>query len=226
MKLRLPLALVLVEIVAVWVVSDVGYYQLLSLLGIGSSYSTHPFVLGAYYLGWAGVALFIFWPLYQRWKTIDVRASMFVTTIATSILAAFYLFYVLPMFPPIHWAHAWRPPTELLTASGWYFLPKSIEIVLQQLLVAAMVLAFEVRKFSLRAISLWSAVLFGGIHLLMVLDGSSPAYVAIFTASAVAAGLLFPYLMLRIKNGFIYSYFIHWGFYAVVVVLSRMFFTA
>ena len=213
---------VLLEIVGIWVISDIGYYSIVAFLVFGTDYSSHPFVMAWYYLFWSGIALATFWPFYKTWKMFDVRARMFVTTIVTSIAAAAYLFYILPLFPPIHWANFWEPPSELLTASRWYFLPKSIEILLQQLLVIAMVLAFDARKFSLKAISYWSAFLFGGIHLLLVFGGSSLAYVAVFTLSATAAGFIFPYFILRVENGFIYSYFLHWGFYALVIVLARI----
>jgi len=86
-----------------------------------------------------------------------------------------------------------------------------------------MVLALDMRKLALKQIALWSAMLFGGMHLLLVLGGYSLAYTAFFAAAATAAGYVFPYLMLRVRNGFIYSYFLHWGFYAAVIVLARVF---
>ena len=62
--------------------------------------------------------------------------SLFVTVFLGAIGVAYYIVNILPLFPAIHWTSLLEPPSELLTASPWYFLPKSIEIVLQQLLVA------------------------------------------------------------------------------------------
>jgi hypothetical protein len=96
--------------------------------------------------------------------------------------------------------------------------------LVQQLLVLAMALTFSFQKFGARAISTWCAILFGGAHLFLIFGGESLLYVIVFTVSAFLAGFCFPYLMLRFKNGFIYSYFLHWYFYAIVIVLARLIF--
>jgi hypothetical protein len=109
-----------------------------------------------------------------------------------------------------------------LIATPWYFLPKSIDILFQQLLVAAMVISFYHKKFPVKEISVWCALLFGTAHLSLVFGKESGLYVATFTMSAIAASFIFPYLILKVKNGLIYSYFVHWLFYAVVVILARL----
>ena len=221
LKQQLYFAWLLLEVAAIWLLSDLGYYYLIVLAGIGDVYSYHPFLIAAYYLVWIGLAIAAFQHFYKERGKIELRASMVGVILLGAIGVAQYLLYILPLFPPIHWASQWESPVELLYASPWYFLPKSLEIALQQLLLAAMVLAFDMRELPLKRIALWSAALFGGIHLLLVLNGSSLAYTSFFTASATVAGFIFPYLMLRVRNGFIYSYFLQWGFYAVVIVLAR-----
>jgi hypothetical protein len=213
---------VLVQIIFIWIASDLGYYILVSLLGAGSGYSKNPFILAVYYLCWVAFTVYTFFYFYKEWKVVEIRLSFFVSVFLGSIGIFLYITYILPIFPPIHWAVDWVPPSELLTASPWYFLPKSIEIGLQQLLIAAMILVFDKQHMSIRRISSWSAGLFGSIHLLLVLGGSSIGYVALFTVSAVLAGFVFPYIMLQIRNGFLYSFFIHWSFYALVIVLARL----
>jgi hypothetical protein len=146
---------------------------------------------------------------------------MLILLVVAAAVIACYLAYVLPLFPAIHWVNRFEPPPELLIASPWYFLPKSIEIALQQLLVAALVLSFDARKFALRDIAQWTAVLFGGVHLLLIF-GESFAYTVFFVFCASIAGYIFPYLLLRVRNGFIYSYSLHWAFYAIVIVLVRV----
>ncbi len=224
LKQQLYFVWILLEVVAIWLLAGVGYYYVIVIAGIGDVYSYHPFGIAAYYLFWVALTLAAFRHFYKERERIEWHASMFVAIFLGVIGVAWYLLYILPQFPPVHWASEWEPPAELFYASPWYFLPKSIEIGLQQLLLAAMVLAFDMRKLPLNKIALWSAALFGGMHLLLVFNGSSLAYTAFFTASAVVAGFIFPYLMLRVRNGFIYSYFLHWGFYAAVIVLARLFF--
>lgn len=210
------------EVVAIWIVADIGYYLLLPSLGIGSVHSSHPFVLTAYYLAWIGVALGNFWDVYGTWDILDISVSTAASLLLVGICVGLYLLYIFPLFPAIHWANALQPPTELLSASRWYFLPKSIEIILQQLLVLAMVLAFSAEKLALKTISYLTSFLFGGIHLFLVFGGATTAYVTVFTLSALIAGYVYPYLLLRVRNGFIYSFFMHWGFYALVMVLARV----
>lgn len=215
---------IIIEIVVIWIVSDIGFYSFFPALGFGSAYSSHPFALALYYLFWVGVVHFNFSDLYDTWEAVELRPSLLVAFSLAGTAATFYLLYILPLFPPILWSAHWIPPSELISASPWYFLPKSIEIALQQLLVAALVLSFDSHGTRLRTISLWTSALFGGIHLLLVFGGSSTGHVIVFTAAAVASGLVFPYLLLRVKNGFVYAYALHWAFYAAVIVLLRLVF--
>lgn len=211
----------LIKIAVIWVLSDIGYYSIVSLLGNGGGYSNNPFVMAGYYLVWVGIAIFTFWSLYRSWQMVELGVPLFGTGILIIALVACYLALIFPLFPAIHWTPFFKPPPELLSASQWYFLPKSIEIVLQQLLIVAMVLAFSARKYTMREISDWSAVLFGGAHLLLVF-GQSFSYVVVFTLAATAAGFIFPYLLLRVRNGFLYAYALHWTFYAAIITLVRV----
>jgi hypothetical protein len=200
-------------------VSDIGYYILVPLIG---DYSTHPFKMAAYYLFWVVITLINFWAFYRHWGTIKVNVSTFGIIALACACIALYFSYILPLFPALPWVGALRPPSELLYASPWYFLPKSIEIGLQQLLIVAMVLAFKVQGFSVHTTARWSAVLFGGMHVLLALSGSSFIYVAVFTSAATIAGFIFPYLIVRVRNGLVYSYLLHWGFYAVIIIAARV----
>ena len=214
-----PLFTVLAEIVAIWILSDIGYYLLVPLIG---DYSTHPFKMAAYYLFWVVVTLINFWAFYKRWGTIKGSISTLGIVALACIGIGLYFYYIYPLFPPLSWTSTLPPPSDLLYASSWYFLPKSIEIALQQLLIVAMVLAFKVQGFSVHTTARWSAVLFGGMHVLLALSGSSFVYVLVFTSAATIAGFIFPYLIVRVKDGLVYSYLLHWGFYAVVIIAARM----
>jgi hypothetical protein len=215
----------LLQIASIWIISDVGYYIFLPALGFKGGFISNPFVITIYYLLWLSITVFTFWNIYREWKTIEgKRTSTYIFLLIGSAAIVFYFTYVLPHFPAISWDKSTKPPSELLLATPWYFLPKSIDILVQQLLVAAMVLSFSFQKFSLRAISILCAILFGGAHLFLIFEGHTFLYVTVFTTSAFLAALFFPYLILRVKNGFIYSYFLHWSFYAIVIVLAHIIF--
>jgi hypothetical protein len=216
----------LVLIAGIWVASDVGYYFLLPLLGEKPNYNDGPVTAALYYLFWVGIAGITFWPQYAswprytKWATFENRlASIIVWTITFAICVVFAA-YVLPALPPFNWREAWSPP-ELPLASPWYFLPKSIEILFQQLLVVALVLTLAAENWSLRRISVYCAVLFGTAHILLAFGEVPWGYVARFATLAAVFGLAFPYLILRVPNGFAYSYVTHWGYYAITVIMAR-----
>jgi hypothetical protein len=206
-------------------VSDAGYYLLLPALGFKASYNVDPVVIAVYYGLWVAIALIAFWGLYQTWwRTYENRVSTYL--LVSLAFAALVLFpgYALPLLPPINWAEPWHPP-EVVFATPWYFLPKSIEILFQQLLIAALVIALSAQRYGLWAISFACAVLFGGTHILVVLDGVPAGYVVRLIVVGAAFGLVFPHLILRVQNGLAYSYITHWCYYAATVLMAHAFYT-
>lgn len=65
--------------------------------------------------------------------------------------------------------------------------------------------------------------MFGGIHILLFFGEVPLGYVFRFMGSAALFGLIFPYLILRVRNGLAYSYIAHWAYYAVSVMLPHVF---
>jgi hypothetical protein len=88
------------------------------------------------------------------------------------------------------------------------------------------VLSLAAEHCSLHRISICCAAGFGAAHVLLALGGVPTAYVIRFMVSAMAFGFMFPFLILRVPNGLAYSYIVHWLYYAVSVVLPRIFFAA
>jgi len=219
-----PLGLVIFQAGALWVVALVGYYLFLRIFSVPSIYTEQPVLLAAYYIFWIIIVFASFGELYKSSPIVERGWPAYILAMFAVSFVLTYLNVIVPYFPPINWTESLRPPTELLFATPWYFLPKSFEIFLQQLLVLAMVLSFAHHKYSLKATSTWCAVFFGGAHLLLVFVGNNLSYVATFTLAAVCASYIFPYYMLKVKNGFAISYLIHWSFYAVALVLAHTFF--
>ncbi|MEX0852918.1 MAG: hypothetical protein WD036_06505 [Bauldia sp.] len=218
----------LAQIAAIWVVSDVGFYVLLPAFGVPASYNAGSVAVTLYYGFWVGIAVITFWPLYAtwplyvKWTTFESRLTSY--AIWSLGFAAFVLFaaYVIPALPTIDWREKWNPP-EIVGVTQSYFLPKSVDILFQQLLIVALVLAFADRKYNIRRISLYCAILFGSMHILLAFGGVPFGYVVRFAISAAAFGLFFPYLILRAHNGLAYSYIVHWIYYAISVVIPHIF---
>ena len=214
------------QIAAIWTVSDAGYYFLLPALGVQPSYNAGSVAVTLYYAFWIGIAVITFWPVYARWPqygrwtTFENRLTSYLVWSLSFAGCILFAAYVLPSLPTINWTESWNPP-DVRVATPWYFLPKSIDILFQQLLVVALVLTMSAEKYSLRKISVYCAVLFGGTHILLAFGGVPWGYVIRFATLAAIFGLAFPYLILRVPNGFAYSYLTHWGYYATSVIIAR-----
>jgi hypothetical protein len=217
------------QIAVLWTASDIGFYVVLPALELQPSYNTASMAATLYYVFWTGIAVITFWPLYAGWAlhgtrtTFENRVTSYVVWSLAFVGCTLFAAYVLPLLPsPPTWTRSWDPP-EIRAATPWYFLPKSIEILFQQLLVVALVLALAARQYSLRRTSAYCALAFGAAHALLALGGMPTGYVTRFMAAATAFGFVFPYLILRVPNGLAYSYIVHWLYYAVTVAMPRLF---
>jgi hypothetical protein len=210
---------------ALWIASDAGYYWLLPVFGVHTSYNASSVAIGAYYTLWVALALVTFWPLYRTWWAAhENRLTTYVLLSVAFTALVLFPGYGLPLLPAINWSEPWRPP-ELVFATPWYFLPKSIEILFQQLLIAAMVIALSTQQYALRTTSLVCAAAFGAMHILVAFDDVPVSYVMRFMAAGTAFGLVVPYLMLRMRNGLAYAYLMHWCYYAGTALMAHTFYT-
>ncbi len=220
----LSVARMLFLIAAIWIVSDIGYYFVLPQLGVKASYNTGPVAIALYYVFWIGIAVITFWDLYRNWIRFDNRIGAYAVWLVAFGGCTIFAAYVLPKLPAANWTQSWSPP-DVVRATEWYFLPKSVDILFQQLLIAAMVLSLAAGGYSLRRISVYCALLFGGVHILLAFGGLPAGYVIRFMLFAAIFGGIFPTLILRVPNGLGYSYMLHWFYYTVTVLMPRFFST-
>ena len=208
------------RVFSLWVVSDIGFYILLPHVGIEADYNISPFVVALYYLVWVFISYVTFENAYRR-LSLDISWRNLSTVPLFSVVGIFlFASYILPQLPTIQWTETWRAP-DLMIATSWYFLPKSIEILFQQLLIIALVLAFKNDGFSVRTTAIWCAVLFGGAHALLAFGELPTEYVVRFVIAAMTFGFMFPYILLKSRGGILYSYALHWAYYAITVVMAH-----
>ncbi|MEP3437932.1 MAG: YHYH protein [Hoeflea sp.] len=208
------MGLTLLSVAALWSASSYGYYALVSALHLESGYNDAPFVFTAYYLIWTGLALLWFRKVLAGSL---VRRKIMAHAVAMAplmLVIAIFVAVILPSLPPVSVWRAPSDPPEFMFASGWYYLPKSADILFQQVLVASLIYTAAELKLRLMTISIGMGLMFGGFHLLLALDGFLPLYVARFTIAASLFGLVVPYMYLRLKHGFRWAYGLHWSFYA------------
>jgi hypothetical protein len=221
-----PFGWTLAQIALIWIVSDLGYYFLLPALGIAPNYNAGSVAITLYYAFWVGIAIITFWPLYGQWttnwSTFENRLASYIVWSAAFAGCTLFAAYVLPLLPPTKWTQPFTQP-EIRAATPWYFLPKSVDILFQQLLIVALVLALAAQRYSIRKIVACCALAFGGSHVLLAFGDVPWPYVIRFMVAAAAFGVVFPHLILRVPNGLAYSYVVHWLYYAITIVMPRVF---
>ncbi|MFZ2522736.1 MAG: hypothetical protein WAX44_02735 [Minisyncoccia bacterium] len=218
----IPLYVIFGRVVAIWTLANIGYYLILPSLGFSLSYNTSPFAIALYFFLWICITIYFFWDIFL--VEIKKNTSIWIEIFQSFALVCFYLtlVYFFSKLPALD--KPLPPYPDLFFASALYFLPKSVEILVQQLLIAVMVLVLSSRFQNLKSIVLGFATTFGGAHIaLYVLNNSAISYSILMTLSAFLSSLIFPYLILRVQNGFIYSYLIHFLFYFLLATFFHIF---
>ncbi|KQB97707.1 hypothetical protein AL073_01850 [Loktanella sp. 1ANDIMAR09] len=193
-----------------WSVSSVGYYQLKDVLGLSNGYLDAPFVYSAYYLGFAILAVLMFQHRLRTWQPL--AHGVFPILAVIGMISVFTLI-VLPALPEIDMSLAPLDPPEFMFADAIYYVPKSFEILFQQVLILTIVLLFSAFGWPTLHVGFLTAILFGLFHLSLIFNGATSFYVARFTIAAICFGAVVPNLMLATRNGATLSYGLHWGFY-------------
>lgn len=214
-----PLYIVLGELIGLWLLANAGYYLILPALGFDLSYNSAPILIAIYFFVWAGVALFYYRNLFTKWLTVEHRIWVHILWSLGFAALIWGLLYELAQLP-IPTGIRLAPYTDILFATSWYFLPKSMEVLVQQILITVLVLDLSFRFHSLKKVILGYAVCFGGAHvILFLLNGTPTSYALFMTTGAVLSSLVFPYFILRVQQGFVYTYTIHLVFYIVLAML-------
>lgn len=217
------LAVVVALITVTWTVSSVGYFDLTEAFGWSRGYNDAPVALAIYYGAWALVVNLVFRPDFSAWtRRRSPGEDLYVLPLMLVVFAVFAL-KVLPRLPEI------TPPegknvADIAFAEPWYFLPKTVEILFQQILLTALVFEMQALKVGLWRMAGLIAVLFGGFHLSLALTDATDFYVARYTVAATLYGAIFPYMILRMRNGFFAALGIHWAFYAFDTVMLHLVF--
>lgn len=217
-----PIYIVLGEILGLWLLANAGYYLIFPALGLTLSYNSTPITIAFYFLLWAGISLYYYWQLFTDWLNIEHRIWIYILWsfgFAALIWGLLYVFVQLPILTGIQLA----PFTDILFASPWYFLPKSSEVLVQQILITVLILDLSARFHDLKKVVMGYAICFAGAHvLLFFLNGTPTPYAVLMTIGALLSSLIFPYLILRVKGGFVYTYTIHLVFYILLAMFLHV----
>ncbi|HEY6020255.1 MAG TPA: hypothetical protein VIY48_10235 [Candidatus Paceibacterota bacterium] len=213
-----PLYETLGEVAGVWIIATLGYYTVLPILGFSLSYNNAPFIIATYFFIWFLIATTGFRSV-LRALLFENRLWVYAATILAMGIVLPALLVQLSQLPIPYAAEASRY-SDLFFATPWYFLPKVADILLQQTLVATIILALSEHIRSIKNISLAYAALFGGAHVVLFMLSDAPtAYAAMMTGGAILSAAAFPYLILKVRNGFVYTFSLHLLFYLLLVLV-------
>lgn len=109
--------------------------------------------------------------------------------------------------------------TSFLLMNKYFIFVKPIDVLLQQLLIVLLVLKLKSQGLTVRAITVALFLGFGLLHIFQIFK-ATPAMGLAYTVFASAYALFFPYMILRIKNGFIYNYIIHLAVYDIAALIA------
>lgn len=200
-------------VIVIWTTTSLSYYWLLGVLRVEDGLNDAPAFYAAFYVAWAAVAFFAFRRSHFDWLTAEtviryVPAASVVAVVLIGIAAI-----GIPSLPGLPFGSPDGPPHPFEMTSA-YFLPKSAEIFLQQLLIATITIELKFRHLSDIKVATLVGSLFGGAHMMWAVVYPEPVILFRLTFAALLLGTLAPWLMLRLRGGFLVSYTLHWLLYA------------
>lgn len=203
---------------AIWTAATLSYYWLLGPLGVEDGLNEAATFYSAFYTTWAAVAFLTFRRSHFGWLTTDkIRCH-----VRSGVLLAVVFFAIatigIPSLPNLPFGSPDGPPHPFEMSSA-YFLPKSTEILLQQLLIAVITIELKFRQLTDIKVAALVGLLFGGAHVMLAYIYPEPVIIIRLTVAAALLGALAPWLMLRLRSGFLVSYTVHWGLYALLAPL-------
>jgi len=113
--------------------------------------------------------------------------------------------------------------TSFLLMNKFYLWVKPLDVFVQQLLIIVLVKKLYQYKLSLRQITILFICGFGLIHIFQVFKTSLIIGLG-FTFVAMLSSLVYPYMILKVRNGYLYNYMIHLGIYNIVALTAWIFF--
>ncbi|MFH1959514.1 MAG: hypothetical protein ABIJ22_04280 [Patescibacteria group bacterium] len=114
-----------------------------------------------------------------------------------------------------------RNGISFLLMNGFYVWAKPIDVMMQQLLIVLLVLRLNSLKMNINQITKLFVVLFGAIHAFQFLRTDFIIGLLYFITSIIFS-FVFPKMILRVRNGFIYNLMIHLAVYNIGALLAWM----
>lgn len=206
-------------IALLWVASFLMYELIPPYVGYELSYAAHPFLSALYYAAWLGAVL-AFYPHSLARLTPSFKGAWWAPLIIVILCTLSFYVWAIPLLTTpgeITAIVAAHPDAPFFDYGPLYFLPKTVEILFQQVLIIETVLLLYGFLGTLLRTAVAFGVTFGLLHLLSVLH--VPSSISLATVGVAAlSGAILPYLILRVRNGAIYAFGLHWLFYILLAL--------
>ncbi len=193
-----------------WFIAWGVYYALISH---EVNYISCPVGTAVYFLSAAVVVLVVYKDLFLTYKALLRPVSWIVPGLA--LVAGLAIYVVLPLI--LHPPHALIVKNRdmfFLHLDLRYLFSKLFDILFQQVLIFLLIALLLRRNLSLKNISLLCCGLFGIVHLYL-LKQNGLALGGYFVLFSMAAGLTFPFLIVRYRTGLVYTSSLHLLFYVM-----------
>jgi len=109
--------------------------------------------------------------------------------------------------------------TSFLLMNNFFIWAKPFEVFAQQLLIILLVTRLYKSGMSLNKIIALFVLFFGTIHIFQIFKTDLIIGLG-FTFFAILASFLFPYMLLKVRNGYIYNFMIHLAAYDIAALLT------
>lgn len=217
--LKAPLYEVLATIAALWAFANAGYFFIFPALGYPIDYNEAPVAIALYFLFWTALSINYFRRLFSTWLAPGASLWLYGALSFGFAGVVVALVHMFSQFPALQGPEL-APYTDLLLSTPWYFLPKAVEVWMQQILITILVLELNSRLGSYKKLLIAYAATFGLAHVVLFGLSSAPgAYATIMTLAALCSTWVFPRLILRVRGGLVYAYAIHLMFYILLAIV-------
>ena len=171
-----------------------------------------------FYLTVAAFLLYSFYPTYKalfqktRWYELVGLVSL------SLIVHGLVSYYIVMYAERPDWIFSDRG-TSFLLINNYYVWAKPLDVLVQQLLIIWLTTKLYANGLTLKQIIIFFLIAFGSIHIFQVLK-TDWMIGLLFTIGALMSSVLYPYLLLQTRNGYVYNYMIHLGLYNIAALAA------
>ena len=135
----------------------------------------------------------------------------FILVIISIVIHAAIAYFILNFLPQPTWPFDSTGASPLLM-NKFFVWAKPIEVFIQQLLIILLVQKLYEYKMTLKKITALFVFGFGAVHIIQIFKTDIIVGLS-FTLIAIILSFIFPNMILKVRNGYIYNYMIHLGIY-------------